>query len=171
LRDRGQAPFKQKTGPCRAFGFHACGAEPPIFRLIASRPGPAVSYRNAQREESIMRSFAEYQILGRVGKRADAGTALKISIAAEYGRRDDRGDFQTNPFWNTVTLFREQTIAWVRANIQPGDLVLARGTLRETSWDKDGETRYGVTLAAEEFTLLAKKRAAPDAGDAPDNTD
>jgi single-strand DNA-binding protein len=115
-----------------------------------------------------MRSFAEYQILGRVGKRADAGTALKISIAAEYGRRDDRGDFQTNPFWNTVTLFREQTIAWVRANIQPGDLVLARGTLRETSWDKDGETRYGVTLAAEDFTLLAKKRAAPDAGDAPD---
>ncbi|MBL4543722.1 MAG: single-stranded DNA-binding protein [Rhodobacteraceae bacterium] len=117
-----------------------------------------------------MRSFAEYQILGRVGKRADAGTALKISIAAEYGRRDDRGDFQTNPFWNTVTLFREQTIAWVRANIQPGDLVLARGTLRETSWDKDGETRYGVTLAAEDFALLAKKRAAPDAGDAPDNT-
>ena len=113
-----------------------------------------------------MRSFADYQILGRVGKIAEAGPTLKVSIAAEYGRRDARGEFHPRPFWNTVTVFREATVAWVRGNVQPGDLVMARGTIREGSWEKDGETRYGVTLAAEEFTLLCPKRSAPE-DDAP----
>uniref|UniRef100_UPI003F698490 hypothetical protein n=1 Tax=Paracoccus aeridis TaxID=1966466 RepID=UPI003F698490 len=48
-------------------------------------------------------------------------------------------------------------LRWAKVNLGPGDLVHARGTIRETSYEKDGETRYGVTLAAEQFDLLCPK--------------
>ena len=35
-----------------------------------------------------MRTFAEFQTMGRVGKVKEVGTTLRISIAAEYGRKD-----------------------------------------------------------------------------------
>ena len=86
-----------------------------------------------------MRGFAEYTIVGRVGKITEAGPTLKISIAAEYGRKDEGGEFRQNTFWNTVTVFREGTIKWLKDNVRPGDIVCAKGTIRETSYDKNGE--------------------------------
>ena len=109
-----------------------------------------------------MRTFAEFQIIGRVGKTKQLGPTLRISVASEYGRRDESGEFQSNPYWNEVTLFNEKTIAWAKANIAPGDLVHARGTLRQSAWEKDGQTLYGMTIAANDFDLLAKKPAVED---------
>ena len=104
-----------------------------------------------------MKTFAEYEILGHVGKINAAGATLKVSITADYGRKNDRGEWEGRPYWNTVTLFNEGTVKWAKENLRSGDLVLARGTLRETSYEKDGETRYGITLAADEFSRLASK--------------
>lgn len=99
-----------------------------------------------------MRTFAEFQIMGRVGKIKTVGSTLRVSIAAEYGRKDDRGDFQANAYWNEVTIFNENVIKWVKDNTLPGDLVHARGTLRQTSWENSsGGTEYGMTLAADDF--------------------
>jgi len=109
-----------------------------------------------------MRTFAEFQIMGRVGKVKEVGATLRVSIAAEYGRRDDNGDFQSNPYWNEVTIFNEKVIKWAKENIAPGDLVHTRGTLRQTEWEKDGQTVYGMTIAANDFDLLAKKQAADE---------
>ena len=107
-----------------------------------------------------MKTFSEYQIIGRVGNVTPAGPTLKVSIAADYGRKTDKGEWEGWAYWNTVTLFNESIIRWARDNLGQGDLVHVRGTLRETSYDKDGETRYGVTLAAEQFDrLLSKERA------------
>ena len=109
-----------------------------------------------------MRTFAEFQIIGRVGKIKEVGTTLRVSIAAEYGRRDDKGDFQSNPYWNEVTLFNEKVIKWAKANIAAGDLVHTRGTVRQTKWEKDGEAQYGMTFAADDFDLLMKKQAGDE---------
>jgi single-stranded DNA-binding protein len=110
-----------------------------------------------------MRSFSEFQIIGRVGKLKEVGPTLRISIASEYGRKDDRGEFQQNTFWNEVTLFNEATITWANANIRPGDIVHARGTIRQSQWEaQDGSTVYGVTLAAEQvddFSHDERRRA------------
>ena len=46
-----------------------------------------------------MRTFAEFQTMGRVGKVKEVGSTLRVSIAAEYGRKDNDGEFQTNPYW------------------------------------------------------------------------
>ena len=80
-----------------------------------------------------MRTFAEFQTMGRVGKVKEVGTTLRVSIAAEYGRKDNDGEFQTNPYWNEVTIFNENVIKWAKDNVAPGDLVHARGTIRQTA--------------------------------------
>ena len=108
-----------------------------------------------------MRTFSEFQIIGHVGKVRSVGPTLRVDIAADYGRRDETGQFQSNPYWNEVTLFNDRVIAWARDTLKPGDLVHARGTVRQTRWDKDGQTVYGVTLAAEDLDLLAAKAQAP----------
>lgn len=106
-----------------------------------------------------MRTFAEFQIIGRVGKIKEVGTTLRVTIAAEYGRKDNNGDFQSNPYWNEITLFNDRAIAWARENVGPGDLVHTRGTIRQTDYEKDGDRVYSITLAANDFDLLTKKQA------------
>lgn len=112
-----------------------------------------------------MRGTAEFQIIGRIGRLNEVGATLKINIAADYPRKDKNGDWEDNTHWNTVTVFNERTIAWIRANTKPGDIVQARGRLRNGAYEKDGETVYTVDLITTEFHLLARhaaKAAAPD---------
>lgn len=40
-----------------------------------------------------MKTFAEYQIIGRVGRIIPAGPTLKVSVGADYGRRNDKGEW------------------------------------------------------------------------------
>ena len=107
-----------------------------------------------------MRTFSEFQIIGHVGKVRAVGPTLRVDIAADYWRKDETGQFQSNPYWNEVTLFNDRVIAWARDTLKPGDLVHARGTVRQTRYDKDGQTVYGVTLAAEDLDLLSAKAQA-----------
>lgn len=106
-----------------------------------------------------MRTFAEFQIIGRVGKIRDVGQTLRVSLAAEYGRKDTNGDFKSNPYWNEITIFNDNAIRWVRDNVGSGDLVHTRGTIRQTEYEKDGQTVYAMTLAANDVDLLHKKQA------------
>lgn len=105
-----------------------------------------------------MRTFSEFQIIGRVGKVTEVGTTLRVSIAADYGKKDNNGEYQSNAFWNDVTIFNEKVIKWVKENVGKGDLVHTRGTIRQTSYEKDGETIYSMTLAAKDFDRLLKKQ-------------
>lgn len=107
-----------------------------------------------------MKTFAKYQIIGRVGRIIPAGPTLKVSVGADYGRRNDEDMWESKMFWNTVTVFNENMVRWPRANLGTGDLIHVRGTIREVSYDKDGETRYGVSLAADQLDFLAKKQDA-----------
>lgn len=107
-----------------------------------------------------MRTFAEFQIIGHVGKLKKVGPTLRVDVAAEYGGKDEAGEFKSKPYWNEVTLFNERVVAWVTENVKAGDLVHVRGTIRQTSYEKDGQTKYGVTLAADAFDLLAQKAQA-----------
>lgn len=109
-----------------------------------------------------MRTFSEFQIIGHVGQVRTVGQTLRITIAAEYGRKDDEGRFVSNPYWNEVTIFNTARFDWIKKNVGPGDLVLSRGPVRQTKYEKDGETVYAVTLSADVFELLAKKASAPE---------
>ncbi len=115
-----------------------------------------------------MRTFAEFQIIGRVGKTKVVGNTLRISIAAEYGRKDDKGEFQlVVGLQGEVPIQRRKARGKIQ-NVQTGDIVHARGTLRQTQWENNsGGTEYGMTLAAEDFddfTHDERRRAAANNG-------
>lgn len=62
-----------------------------------------------------------------------------------------------------MTIFDERSIGWIKDDCAKGDLVHARGRIRNGSYEKDGQTVYTVDLTANEFLVLAKHQ--PKNGD------
>lgn len=111
-----------------------------------------------------MKNFAEFSILGCIGKIEPLSGATRISIASNYRRRRDDGQYADDPHWNTVVVFSESARRYIDEHVAKGDLVLARGRVRESRWEKDGETRYGVDLVCFDFARLSSRQ--PENGDA-----
>jgi len=101
-----------------------------------------------------MRGTAEFLTIGRIGRIATVGVTLKINIASDYPQKNDRGEWEDNTHWNTITIFNERTITWIKDKCKAGDLVQASGRLRQGSYEKDGEKVYTTDLIAEVFNLL-----------------
>ena len=89
-----------------------------------------------------MKTFAEFQILGRIGKVREVGQTTRVSICANYAFKDCNGDTQDKPYWNEITIWSDSARKYVRDYAKPGDLVVARGTLKQCSFEKDGEKVY-----------------------------
>lgn len=111
-----------------------------------------------------MQNIAEFQIIGRIGKIDAAREVTHLSIAANYNRRDG-DEWKTDPHWNRVTLFGKIRERLTKA--ATGDLVRITGRVRQTSYETDGATRYGVDMIADGFAILAKAsgKAANDKGE------
>jgi single-strand DNA-binding protein len=103
-----------------------------------------------------MNTIAEFTIIGRVGEIKQVGMTLRVSIASSFSRKDNRGEWVERTRWNEVTIFGESSRGYVKRNIVKGDLVFTSGSMGQTKWEKDGETFYGVTLAAERIERLCK---------------
>jgi single-strand DNA-binding protein len=100
-----------------------------------------------------MQNIAEFHIIGRIGKIDTAKDVTHISVAANYNRRD--GDnWKTDPHWNRVTIFGKLRDRLSKAD--KGDLVRITGRVRQTSYDAEGTTRYGVDMIADGIGILAK---------------
>src|SRR5208282_2186985 len=74
-----------------------------------------------------MTGIAEFKIIGRVGAIKDVGTTVRVSIAANYSYKDNRGEWIENVKWNEVTIFNEATQGFVKRNLTKGDLVYTDG--------------------------------------------
>ncbi|PPD10210.1 MAG: single-stranded DNA-binding protein [Methylocystis sp.] len=122
--------------------------------------------------ESRMKTFAEFQILGRIGKVREVGQTTRVSICANYGYKDRNGETKDKPYWNEITIWSESARKYVRDYAKPGDLVVARGTLKQGSFEKDGEKVYTVDLNCDDFSILASaktdKSDTDDADTAPE---
>lgn len=101
-----------------------------------------------------MQNIAEFRIIGRIGG-IDAGEKVThISVAANYNRKDGE-EWVTDAYWNRVTCFGK--IAERARKAEKGDLVHINGRVRQTSYETDGERKYGVDLIADGFAVLASK--------------
>jgi single-strand DNA-binding protein len=112
-----------------------------------------------------MQNIAEFHIIGRIGKIDAAKDVTHISVAANYNRRDG-DEWKTDPHWNRITLFGKLRDRLDKA--EKGDLVRITGRVRQTSYEAEGSTRYGVDMIADSFAVLAKaggKPAEDDAGE------
>lgn len=105
-----------------------------------------------------MKTFAEFQILGRIGKVREVGQTTRVSICANYAFKDRNGETRDKPYWNEITIWSESARKYVRDYAKPGDLVLARGTVKQGSFEKDGEKVYTVDLNCEDFSILASAK-------------
>ena len=103
-----------------------------------------------------MNTIAEFTIIGRVGDIREVGSTLRVNVASSFSRRDNHGEWVERTRWNEITVFGDGTRGYVRRNIVKGDLVFTSGSMGQTKWEKDGETFYGVTLAAERIERLCK---------------
>ena len=112
-----------------------------------------------------MSTIAEFTIIGRVRAIKEVGSTLRVSIASNYARKDDRGEWIEHTRWNEVSIFSEGKQGYVRRNLDAGDLIFTSGTLGQNSWEKNGEKVYGVTLACERIERLCKGPNRQEAGE------
>ncbi|WP_285295574.1 single-stranded DNA-binding protein [Aureimonas altamirensis] len=107
-----------------------------------------------------MKNLAEFQIIGRVGRVTPLDGAMRVSVCANY-RRQDGDNWVDDPHWNEVIIFNRKTREYVGNHVAKGDLVHARGRLRQNCFtDREtGEERYTVDMIALDFGCLAKTQA------------
>jgi single-strand DNA-binding protein len=110
-----------------------------------------------------MQNIPEFHIIGRIGKIDVAKDVTYISVAANYNRRDG-DEWKTDPHWNRVTLFGKQRDRLAKA--EKGDLVRITGRVRQTSYETEGSTRYGVDMIADGLAVFAKASGKPSEDDA-----
>ena len=105
-----------------------------------------------------MQNIAEFHIIGRIGKIDAAKDVTHLSVAANYNRREGE-EWKTDPHWNRVTLFGKLRDRLDKA--EKGDLVRITGRVRQTSYEAEGTTRYGVDMISDGFAILAKASGRP----------
>jgi len=106
-----------------------------------------------------MKTFSEFQILGRIGKVREIGQTTRVSICANYAFKDRNGETKDKPYWNEITIWSESARKYIRDYAKPGDLAVARGTLKQGSFEKEGEKVYTVDLNCDDFSILASTKA------------
>lgn len=104
-----------------------------------------------------MRNIAEFQLIGRVGNIDVRENVVNLTVAANYSRRDDKGEWTDDTYWNRVSIFGEKTRTYVSEKVQKGDLVHVRGRMRDTSYEKDGQKIYTTDRVVDDFSVLASK--------------
>jgi len=55
-----------------------------------------------------MKNFAEFQIVGRIGKIKPFDNSVRVSIAANYRRQDEQGNWNDDTHWNEVVVFSKK---------------------------------------------------------------
>lgn len=105
-----------------------------------------------------MKNIAEFRIIGRVGKVDLLEKVAFLEVAANYGRKVD-GQWEDDTHWNRLTLFGKNIER--AAKLGKGDLIHAVGRVRQTRFESNGATRYGVDLITDQVAVLAKN-GSPD---------
>jgi single-strand DNA-binding protein len=103
-----------------------------------------------------MRNIAEFAIIGRIGSIKEVGTTTRVAIASNYSHKDKGGEWVDDAHWNEITIFSDQIQKYIEKHLDKGDLVHARGRIRQASFEKNGERIYTVNLICTEFARLAK---------------
>ena len=108
-----------------------------------------------------MKNIAEFRIIVRVGRTAVLEKVAYINVAANYGRKVS-GQWEDDTHWNRVTVFGK---AMERVGtLGRGDLVQIVGRVRQTQYEREGQTVYSVDLLAGCFATLSQHGDPADFG-------
>ena len=114
-----------------------------------------------------MKDIAEFRITGRIGKSSIMDKVAFLDIASNY-RRKVNDEWEDDTHWNRVTCFGKNIAR--SAKMSKGDLVHVTGRVRQSRYDREGQTVYGVDLIVDRIAVIAKngKPADHDREDADD---
>lgn len=104
---------------------------------------------------------ATFEIIGRVGQIKTGNGVVRVSIATNASFKKN-GEWQDHTIWNEVSVFDDAARTYVAKHFAKGDYVRAAGTIRQNSYEKDGERRYVTDLAVEEISRAPLKKAEAD---------
>jgi len=105
------------------------------------------------------KNIAEFRIIGQIGSKDEKEKVSYVNVAANYNRKVD-DEWQEDTHWNRVTCFGK--CADYARKAGNGDMVHITGRVKQSSYERDGETIYGTDLIAETFSVL--KRGAAGSG-------
>lgn len=106
-------------------------------------------------------------LFGRLGKDPElkqAGTmpVLKFSLATSE-RKKQGEQWIDHTEWHSVVLFGKRAEAMARL-LSKGSQLVVEGSLRTSSWEKDGQKRYKTEIAASDVHLVkGERREQPQA--------
>ncbi|WP_371420055.1 single-stranded DNA-binding protein [Tardiphaga sp.] len=104
-----------------------------------------------------MQNIAEFRIIGRIGKITAMDKVTYLDVASNYARKD--GDaWKDDTHWNRITLFGRTKERADR--LSTGDLVHITGRIRQSRFERDGETHYGTDIIADRMGVLIRKGQA-----------
>ena len=109
-----------------------------------------------------MKNFATFTILGRIARITPLNNVTKVTIAANYRRKNKDGAWEDDPHFNEVTIFDASTRRYIEEHCGKGDLVHVEGRLRQNKFERDGQTVYTVDLLSQDFGKLSSKSEAAD---------
>jgi len=100
-------------------------------------------------------------------KETSAGSVLKLRVATSEKFLDKSGAKKERTEWHSVTLWGKRADALARF-LTKGTKLAVEGSIRTSTYDKDGEKRYRTEISATDIELLGggeKKGAPRDDGD------
>ena len=106
-------------------------------------------------------------LFGRLGKdpelkQAGAMPVLKFSLATSE-RKKQGEQWVDHTEWHSVVLFGKRAEAMARL-LTKGSQLVVEGSLRTSSWEKDGQKRYKTEVAASDVHLVkGERREQPQA--------
>lgn len=100
-------------------------------------------------------------LFGRLGKdpelkQAGAMPVLKFSLATSE-RKKQGEQWIDHTEWHSVVLFGKRAEAMARL-LSKGTQLVVEGSLRTSSWEKDGQKRYKTEIAASDVHLVKGER-------------
>lgn len=87
------------------------------------------------------------------------GLVLKLRLATNDAYYDKDKRLVERTEWHSVTMFGPRAEALGKL-LSKGDSVLVEGSLRTSSYDKDGVTRYRTEVLARDLCLGGRRRGA-----------
>ena len=104
-----------------------------------------------------MKNQAVFAITGNIGKIEIKDNVAHIDVCANYSRKVGE-EWENDPHWNRVTLFG-QKIATAR-ELAVGDKINCSGRVRQTRYERDGQTVYSVDLVVSKIEPLEREPAS-----------
>lgn len=88
----------------------------------------------------------------------NGASITSLSIATTRSFKDGEGHRQTETEWHRITCFNGVGKS-VAEHVTKGALVMVTGRIHYTRWtDKNGQTRYGCEIIAEQVDFLSRPR-------------